>query len=165
MLGWGLKASGLAGPEVDASRPNLQVQTPNPPVETSRSSCLPAALRQPRQGHLCVAVQALAHTLSTLAPAALWPRPPGLTPPHPPPGPPLQGKPVIKDMQASVDPFCVTATFTIHNKPVNAFWALFKVGCALDLVAHPTPAPGQRAFGLALALAAAGSTCQQLACT
>ncbi|KAL4451408.1 hypothetical protein ABPG77_009480 [Micractinium sp. CCAP 211/92] len=37
------------------------------------------------------------------------------------------GKPVIKDMQASVDPFCVTATFTIHNKPVNAFWALFKV--------------------------------------
>ncbi len=49
----------------------------------------------------------------------------------PPPTPwklPPQGKPVIKDMQASVDPFCVTATFTIHNKPVNAFWALFEVG-------------------------------------
>ncbi|KAL4420675.1 hypothetical protein ABPG75_010331 [Micractinium tetrahymenae] len=37
------------------------------------------------------------------------------------------GKPVIKDMQATVDAHAVTATFTIHNKPVNAFWALFKV--------------------------------------
>lgn len=25
--------------------------------------------------------------------------------------------------------FDVTATFTVHNKPVNAFWALFQVPC------------------------------------
>ena len=39
-----------------------------------------------------------------------------------------QGKPEIRDMQATSDVHSVTATFTIHNKPVNAFWALFQVG-------------------------------------
>ena len=39
-----------------------------------------------------------------------------------------QDAPKIRDMQAtSDDPYSVTATFKIQNKPVNAFWALFKV--------------------------------------
>ena len=33
-------------------------------------------------------------------------------------------------LQATVSPFSVTSTFTIHNKPVNAFWSLFQVGVA-----------------------------------
>lgn len=38
-----------------------------------------------------------------------------------------QNKPEIHDMQATSDAYSVTATFRIHNKPVNAFWALFQV--------------------------------------
>lgn len=38
-----------------------------------------------------------------------------------------QDAPEIRDMEASADAYSVTATFKIQNKPVNAFWALFKV--------------------------------------
>ena len=38
-----------------------------------------------------------------------------------------QDAPEIKDMEATMDAHSVTATFKIQNKPVNAFWALFKV--------------------------------------
>jgi len=36
-------------------------------------------------------------------------------------------KPEIKDLKVESDPFSVTGTFDLHNKPVNAFWALFQV--------------------------------------
>jgi hypothetical protein len=39
----------------------------------------------------------------------------------------LQGKPEIKEMVTTRGQFDVTATFTVYNKPVNAFWALFQV--------------------------------------
>lgn len=38
-----------------------------------------------------------------------------------------EGKPEIKDLQTSHDAYSVNATFKIHNKPPNAFWAAFKV--------------------------------------
>jgi phenylpropionate dioxygenase-like ring-hydroxylating dioxygenase large terminal subunit len=38
-----------------------------------------------------------------------------------------QDAPEIRDMHATSDAFSVTAKFKIQNKPVNAFWALFKV--------------------------------------
>jgi len=38
-----------------------------------------------------------------------------------------QDAPEIRDMEASSDAYSVTAKFKIQNKPVNAFWALFKV--------------------------------------
>lgn len=38
-----------------------------------------------------------------------------------------QDAPEIRDMEATADAHSVTATFKIQNKPVNAFWALFKV--------------------------------------
>jgi len=38
-----------------------------------------------------------------------------------------QDAPEIRDMEACADAHSVTATFKIQNKPVNAFWALFKV--------------------------------------
>ena len=37
-----------------------------------------------------------------------------------------QGAPEVRDMEAEADAFGVTATLKIQNKPVNAFWALFK---------------------------------------
>ncbi len=43
-------------------------------------------------------------------------------------------KPEVRDIQYTSDEYGVTATFTIHNKPVNAFWALFQVGCSLAVV-------------------------------
>lgn len=38
-----------------------------------------------------------------------------------------QEAPEIRDMEATSDAYSVTAKFKIQNKPVNAFWALFKV--------------------------------------
>lgn len=38
-----------------------------------------------------------------------------------------QDAPEIRDMEATNDAFSVTSKFKIQNKPVNAFWALFKV--------------------------------------
>lgn len=35
--------------------------------------------------------------------------------------------PEIKDMQVVSDAYGITATFTITNKPVNAFWSMFQV--------------------------------------
>ncbi|KAL6774148.1 hypothetical protein ACKKBG_A23935 [Auxenochlorella protothecoides x Auxenochlorella symbiontica] len=35
--------------------------------------------------------------------------------------------PEIKDMQVASDAYGITATFTITNKPVNAFWSMFQV--------------------------------------
>lgn len=39
----------------------------------------------------------------------------------------LQSKPEIRDMSTTTDEHSITATFTVYNKPVNAFWALFQV--------------------------------------
>ncbi|EFN52711.1 hypothetical protein CHLNCDRAFT_138729 [Chlorella variabilis] len=36
-------------------------------------------------------------------------------------------KPEIRDMSTTTDEHSITATFTVYNKPVNAFWALFQV--------------------------------------
>lgn len=38
-----------------------------------------------------------------------------------------QSKPEIRDMSTTTDEHSITATFTVYNKPVNAFWALFQV--------------------------------------
>ncbi len=39
----------------------------------------------------------------------------------------VQSKPEIRDMTTTTDEHSITATFTVYNKPVNAFWALFQV--------------------------------------
>ena len=39
-------------------------------------------------------------------------------------------------MQCVTDAHGVTATFSIHNKPVNAFWALFQARVAVVLRAR-----------------------------
>jgi phenylpropionate dioxygenase-like ring-hydroxylating dioxygenase large terminal subunit len=38
-----------------------------------------------------------------------------------------QDKPEIKDMKVTTDPFSVTATFSMHNKPASALWAWTQV--------------------------------------
>ena len=45
-----------------------------------------------------------------------------------------QDKPEVRDIQSTVDEWGVNATFTIHNKPVNAFWALFQVSTSFLLL-------------------------------
>lgn len=84
-------------------------------------------------GWVCLACSpACAHHSPSHCPSTLTP------PPHHPPPPQAHihylhsfgnaGKPVIEGMEATADAFSVTATFTIHNSPVNAFWSLFQVG-------------------------------------
>jgi phenylpropionate dioxygenase-like ring-hydroxylating dioxygenase large terminal subunit len=57
--------------------------------------------------------------------------------------------PAIRDMEATSDAFSVTATFKIHHKPVNAFWALFEVP-AVDVTAKAfLPSTSLVSFSLA----------------
>ena len=39
----------------------------------------------------------------------------------------MQGQPQIRHMTCSTEPYGVTASFGLHNKPVNAMWEFSKV--------------------------------------
>ena len=52
----------------------------------------------------------------------------------------VQGQPQIRHMTCSTEPYGVTASFGLHNKPVNAMWEFSKVNLlhnAMDNVIAP----------------------------